>query len=191
MATDGPPGTTDSLPPSDLGSAIAALNTWSHPELQGKLAELGAPNMGPREELIDRLKGYMIQTGNLLSKPRDDKPMGPQMGGMPPMPPMPMPPMPPGMGMLQAMSMMSGGPPPPPGMHMGMDGPPGMPPGMSQDDQLKMAQQRAAMMMQQEERAKQQGDSRVIDEHRKEQELLEQQKKGGSAVGTGEAAGAG
>lgn len=44
MASDGPPG-TESLP-SDLGSAIAALNTWSNPELQSKLAELGAPAMG-------------------------------------------------------------------------------------------------------------------------------------------------
>ncbi|XP_005752044.1 splicing factor 3B subunit 2 [Pundamilia nyererei] len=76
MASDGPPG-TDSLP-SDLGSAIAALNTWSIPDLQGKLAELGVPNMGPREELIDRLKGYMMQTGILLSKP-DDKQMGSQV----------------------------------------------------------------------------------------------------------------
>ena len=68
-----------------------------------------------------------------------------QMPGIPPMPPMPMPPMPPGMGMLQAMSMMAGGAPP--GMHMGMD-----PPGMNQEEQLKMAQQRAAMMLQHEER---------------------------------------
>ncbi|KAI3376267.1 hypothetical protein L3Q82_016777, partial [Scortum barcoo] len=170
MATDGPPG-TEALP-SDLGSAIAGLNTWSHPELQAKLAELGAPTMGPREELIERLKGYMMQTGILLSKPNDDKSMGPQVPGMPPMPPMPMPPMPPGMGMLQAMSMMPGGPPPP-GIHMGME-PPGLPPpGLSQDDQLKMVQQRAAMVLQQEERAKQQGDSHVMDEH----ELLEQQKR--------------
>ncbi|XP_056431635.1 splicing factor 3B subunit 2 [Gadus chalcogrammus] len=162
MASDGPPG-TESLQ-SDLGSAIVALNTWSHPELQAKLGELGAPNMGPREELIDRLKGYMIQTGVLLSKPNDDKSMGPQMQGLPPMPPMPMPPLPPGMGMLQAMSMMSGGPPPP-GMRM--------PPGLSQEEQLKMAQQRAAMMIQQEERAKHQGDPRIMEE----QELLEQQKR--------------
>lgn len=71
------------------------------------------------------------------------------------MPPMPMPPMPPGIGMLQAMSMMPGGPPPP-GIHMGME-PPGLPPpGLSQEDQLKMVQQRAAMVLQQEERAKQQ-----------------------------------
>nr|XP_046235943.1 splicing factor 3B subunit 2 isoform X1 [Scatophagus argus] len=170
MASDGPPG-TESLP-SDLGSAIAALNTWSNPELQSKLAELGAPTMGPREELIDRLKGYMMQTGILLSKPNDDKQMGTQVPGMPPMPPMPMPPMPPGMGMLQAMNMMPGGPPPP-GIHMGLE-PPGLPPpGLSQEDQLKMAQQRAAMVLQQEERAKQQGDSRVMDEH----DLLEQQKR--------------
>lgn len=44
MASDGPPG-TESLP-SGLGSAIVALNTWSNPELQSKLAELGAPAMG-------------------------------------------------------------------------------------------------------------------------------------------------
>uniref|UniRef100_A0A8C6WYL6 Splicing factor 3b, subunit 2 n=1 Tax=Neogobius melanostomus TaxID=47308 RepID=A0A8C6WYL6_9GOBI len=38
-------------------------------------------------------------------------------------------------------------------MHMGME--PGLPPGMSQDEQLKMAQHRAAMVLQQEEMAKQ------------------------------------
>ncbi|KAM6949338.1 splicing factor 3B subunit 2 [Aplochiton taeniatus] len=167
MASDGPPG-TESLP-SELGNSIAALNTWSNPDLQAKLAELGAPNMGPREELIDRLKSYMMQTGILLTKPNDDKPM---MPGLPPIPQMP--PMPPGMGMLQAMGMMAGGPPPP-GMHMGME-PPGMAPGLSQEDQLKMAQQRAAMMMH-EERAQQQGDNRGMEEHMKEQELLEQQNR--------------
>lgn len=159
--------------PSDLGSSVAALNSWSHPELQAKLGELGAPNMGPREELIDRLKGYMMQTGVILSKPNlsgEDKPSMTTMPGIPPMPPMPMPPMPPGMGMLQAMGMMAGGPPPP-GMHMGME-----PPGMGhQDDQLKMVQQRAAMMMQHEDRS--QGDPHAMEEHMKEQELLEQQKR--------------
>lgn len=57
MASDGPPG-TDSLP-SDLGSAIAALNTWSNPELQSKLAELGAPTMGKKRYrmAISALKG--------------------------------------------------------------------------------------------------------------------------------------
>ncbi|KAJ0006506.1 hypothetical protein NQD34_013779 [Periophthalmus magnuspinnatus] len=157
MASEGPPG-AEGLP-ADLGAAITALNSWSNPELQARLAEIGAPNMGPREELIDRLKGYMIQTGILLTKP--DAPMG----GMP----MQQMPMPPGMGMMPAMNMMPGGPPPP-GMHMGMEA--GMAPGMSQDDQLKMAQQRAAMVLQQEEMAKQ-GDVRVMDE----QDLLEQQKR--------------
>uniref|UniRef100_A0A3Q1CBT1 PSP proline-rich domain-containing protein n=1 Tax=Amphiprion ocellaris TaxID=80972 RepID=A0A3Q1CBT1_AMPOC len=171
MASDGPPG-TESLP-SDLGSAIASLNAWSNPELQAKLAELGAPTLGkkntgkPAESPEDRL----CLTGILLSKPNDDKSMGSQMQGIPPIPPMPMPPMPPGMGMLQAMSMMPGGPPPP-GIHMGMEHPGLPPPGLSQDDQLKMAQQRAAMVLQQEERAKQ-GDTRVMDE----QDLLEQQKR--------------
>ncbi|XP_056299222.1 splicing factor 3B subunit 2 isoform X1 [Pseudoliparis swirei] len=168
MASDGPPD-TESLP-SDLGGAIAALNTWSHPELHAKLAELGAPTMGPREELMDRLKGYMIQTGILLSKPNDDNPMGSQMQGIPPMPPMPMPPLPPGIGMLQAMSLMPGGAPPP-GIHIGME-PPGLPPpGLSQDEQLKMVQHRAAMVLQQEERAQQQGESRVMDG----QDLLDQE----------------
>ncbi|KAM4536663.1 splicing factor 3B subunit 2 [Odontesthes bonariensis] len=165
MASDGPPG-TDSLP-SDLGSAIAALNSWSNPDLQAKLAELGAPTMGPREELVDRLKGYMIQTGIILSKHNEDKSMGAQMS-LPPLPPMPMPPMPPGMGMLHSMSMMPPGAPPPPGIHMSMEHANLPPPGLSQEDQLKMVQQRAAMVLQQEERAKQQGD---------EHDLLEQQKR--------------
>lgn len=78
-----------------------------------------------------------------------------QLTGMPPIPTMPMPPMPPGMGMLQAMSMMPGGPPPP-GIHMSMEHPGLPPPGLTQEDQLKMVQQRAAMVLQQEERAKQQ-----------------------------------
>uniref|UniRef100_A0A674A2R3 Splicing factor 3b, subunit 2 n=1 Tax=Salmo trutta TaxID=8032 RepID=A0A674A2R3_SALTR len=127
----------------------------------------------------------------MLSKPNlgsDDKPMTPQMPGIPPMPPMPMPPMPPGMGMLQAMSMMAGGPPPP-GMRMGME-PPGMPPGLSQEDQLKMVQQRAAMMMQHEERAKQQVrswpafskplgvEAAVMLEHERQQELAKRQHGG-------------
>uniref|UniRef100_H3BY69 Splicing factor 3b, subunit 2 n=1 Tax=Tetraodon nigroviridis TaxID=99883 RepID=H3BY69_TETNG len=122
---------------------------WSNPELQSKLAELGAPTMGPREELIDRLKGYMMQTGILIGKPAEDNSMSSQVPGMPPMPQMPMPPMPHGMGMVPPMGMMPGGPPPP-GIHMGME-PPGLPPpGMIQDDQLKMAQHRAAMVLHEE-----------------------------------------
>uniref|UniRef100_A0A673VWX1 Splicing factor 3b, subunit 2 n=1 Tax=Salmo trutta TaxID=8032 RepID=A0A673VWX1_SALTR len=150
------------------------------------------PSLGPREEMLDRLKGYMMQVSNYLPKSKTTLPTTtlpssstfvPQMPGIPPMPPMPMPPMPPGMGMLQAMSMMAGGPPPP-GMHMGME-PPGMPPGLSQEDQLKMVQQRAAMMMQHEERAKQQvrpnhqrGFYLVMMEHERQQELAKMQHGG-------------
>uniref|UniRef100_A0A3B5LLK6 Splicing factor 3b, subunit 2 n=1 Tax=Xiphophorus couchianus TaxID=32473 RepID=A0A3B5LLK6_9TELE len=79
-----------------------------------------------------------------------------QMSVIPPMPPMPMPPMPPGMSMLQPLPMMPPGAPPPPRIPMGLEHAPLPPPGLSQDDQLKMAQQRAAMVLQQEERAKQQ-----------------------------------
>ncbi|XP_027894782.1 splicing factor 3B subunit 2 [Xiphophorus couchianus] len=170
MASDGTP-VAEALP-SELGNAIAALNTWSNPDLQAKLAELGAPNMGPREELIDRLKSYMIQTGIILTKPNDDK-MASQMSVIPPMPPMPMPPMPPGMSMLQPLPMMPPGAPPPPRIPMGLEHAPLPPPGLSQDDQLKMAQQRAAMVLQQEERAKQQ--AAVMLEQERQQEMVKMQ----------------
>ncbi|XP_060756648.1 splicing factor 3B subunit 2-like [Neoarius graeffei] len=153
MAADGIPGTE---PNPDL-------NSWSGPELQTKLTESGAPVMGPREELIDRLKSYMMQTGVMLTKPSlpggDDKAMT-TMPGLPPMPPMPSMPLPPGMGVLQAMGIMGG--PPPPGMSME---PPGISSGMAQDDPQKIAQRAG------------QGDSRVMEEQLKEQELLEQQKR--------------
>nr|XP_055051389.1 splicing factor 3B subunit 2 [Misgurnus anguillicaudatus] len=143
MASDVPPGAESQLD----------FNAWTHGELQAKLAEFGAPNMGPREELIDRLKAY-AQSGMVLTKPNipggDDKGMT-TMPGLPPMPPMPSMPLPPGMNMMQAMNMM-GGPPP---IHMGMESP-----GMMQHDDRPA-----------------QGDSRVIDEQMKEQELLEQQKR--------------
>ncbi|MCJ8731291.1 hypothetical protein PDJAM_G00198000 [Pangasius djambal] len=155
MAADGVPG-AESTPD---------LNSWSVPDLQAKLAEIGAPVMGPREELIDRLKSYMMQTGVMLTKPSlpggEDKAMT-TMPGLPPMPPMPSMPLPPGMGVLQAMSMMGG--PPPPGIRMSME-PPGVSSGMAQDDPQKMAQRAS------------QGDSRVMEEQLKEQELLEQQKR--------------
>uniref|UniRef100_A0AAY4AAW0 PSP proline-rich domain-containing protein n=1 Tax=Denticeps clupeoides TaxID=299321 RepID=A0AAY4AAW0_9TELE len=102
------------------------------------------------------------------------------MPGIPPMPPMPAMPLPPGMGMLQAMNMMGG---PPPGVHMGME-PPGLPPGMSQEDQLQMAQQRAAMMMQHDDPVR---NALYTLDQMKEQELLEQQKRAwpGYEVGIG------
>ncbi|XP_062850444.1 splicing factor 3B subunit 2 isoform X2 [Trichomycterus rosablanca] len=140
MSADGASGTDSN---SDL-------NTWTHSELQSKLAEIGAPVLGPREELIDRLKTYMMQTGVILNKPNmqsgDDKPMNKMPPGLPPMPPMPSMPLPPGMSMLQPMAMMGG---PPPGIHLGMN-----PPSMAQDP---------ANM----------GESRVLGE----QVLLDQQKR--------------
>uniref|UniRef100_A0AAY4A648 SAP domain-containing protein n=1 Tax=Denticeps clupeoides TaxID=299321 RepID=A0AAY4A648_9TELE len=128
------------------------LNAWSVPELQARLAEIGAPVMGPREELVDRLKGYMMQV-----KSSDRLGSSFPMPGIPPMPPMPAMPLPPGMGMLQAMNMMGG---PPPGVHMGME-PPGLPPGMSQEDQLQMAA--------------------VLLEHERQQEMVAKMHQGGPA----------
>ncbi|KAF5902827.1 splicing factor 3B subunit 2, partial [Clarias magur] len=148
-----------------LAESNLELSSWSVPELQAKLAEIGAPLLGPREELIDRLKSYTMQTGAMLTKPSlvggDDKTM-PTIPGLPPMPPMPSMPLPPGMGVLQAMGMMGG--PPPPGIRMSME-PPGVSSGMAPDDPQKMVQRAG------------QGDSRVMDEQLKEQELLEQQKR--------------
>uniref|UniRef100_A0A673NPR7 Splicing factor 3B subunit 2-like n=1 Tax=Sinocyclocheilus rhinocerous TaxID=307959 RepID=A0A673NPR7_9TELE len=146
MASDGPPGADSNVD----------FNTWTHGELQAKLAEFVAPNMGPREELIDRLKSY-AQSGMILTKPNmsggDAKSMT-TMPGLPPMPPMPSMPLPPGMNMMQAMNMM-GGPPP---IHMGIE-----PPGMMQHDD------RAAQ-------------AAVLLEHERQQELAKIQQ--GSAPGT-------
>uniref|UniRef100_A0A8C2EB48 Splicing factor 3b, subunit 2 n=1 Tax=Cyprinus carpio TaxID=7962 RepID=A0A8C2EB48_CYPCA len=125
MASDGPPGADSNVD----------FNTWTHGELQSKLAEFGAPNMGPREELIDRLKSY-AQSGMILTKPNmagDEKSMT-TMPGLPPLPPMPSMPLPPGMNMMQAMNMM-GGPPP---IHMGLE-PPGM---MQHDDRATQVRER-------------------------------------------------
>ncbi|XP_044775512.1 splicing factor 3B subunit 2 isoform X4 [Neomonachus schauinslandi] len=159
---------------------------WAAQELQAKLAEIGAPIQGSREELVERLQTYTRQTGIVLNRPvlrgeDGDKaappPMSAQLSGIP-MPPPPMglpplqPPPPP--------------PPPPPGLGLGFPmavgprppnlGPPpplrvGEPVALSEEERLKLAQQQAALLMQQEERAKQ-GDHSL-----KEHELLEQQKR--------------
>ncbi|XP_064408037.1 splicing factor 3B subunit 2 [Latimeria chalumnae] len=156
MASDGPPGTE---PKPDLA---LAYNAWSFQELQSKLAEIGAPNQGSREELLDRLKNYSLQTGIVLARPilRGDDgdkvglpPMPGQMSGMP-MPPRPMgmPNMPPpGM----RMNFPMGGGPHPPGMGPQLRMPPIDPSTLPEEEKLKLAQQQAALLMQQEERAKQ------------------------------------
>ncbi|XP_058871887.1 splicing factor 3B subunit 2-like isoform X2 [Acipenser ruthenus] len=187
MATDGPPGTEQNTP--DLSNPAALLNTWSIQELQAKLAEIGAPNMGPREEMIDRLKGYSMQTGILLTKPvfrsDDGDKSGPspvQMAGMP-VPPhsMGLPPgIPQGMPLGFPLGLVG---PPPPGMPPPLRLPVIDPTNLSEEDHLKIAQHRAAMLLQQEGRAQQQqqqqqqGSERSLEEHMKDQELLEQQKR--------------
>ncbi|XP_014117727.1 PREDICTED: splicing factor 3B subunit 2 [Pseudopodoces humilis] len=42
---------------------------WAHPELQATLAGIGAPAQGTREELLERLQAYTLQTGIVLSRP--------------------------------------------------------------------------------------------------------------------------
>uniref|UniRef100_A0A8C3YIL2 Splicing factor 3b subunit 2 n=1 Tax=Catagonus wagneri TaxID=51154 RepID=A0A8C3YIL2_9CETA len=156
---------------------------WAAQELQAKLAEIGAPIQGSREELVERLQTYTRQTGIVLSRPvlrgeDGDKaappPMSAQLSGIP-MPPPPMglpplqPPPPP--------------PPPPPGLGLGFPmavgprppnlGPPpplrvGEPVALSEEERLKLAQQQAALLMQQEERAKQ---AAVLLEQERQQEI--------------------
>ncbi|TFK11987.1 methyltransferase-like protein 6 [Platysternon megacephalum] len=164
MATEHPEPPKGELP-------LPAYGAWAPAELQAKLAEIGAPVQGSREELVERLQTYTLQTGIVLSRPSlrgddGDKPTPPPIPGqlpgiplppppmgMPPMQPPPPPPPPPGISLNFPMGV--GPPPPPPGM-----GPPLRmqsvdPSALSEEDRLKLAQQQAAMLMQQEERAKQ------------------------------------
>uniref|UniRef100_A0A8C1X6T1 Splicing factor 3b, subunit 2 n=1 Tax=Cyprinus carpio TaxID=7962 RepID=A0A8C1X6T1_CYPCA len=123
MASDGPPGADSNVD----------FNTWTHGELQSKLAEFGAPNMG---EMKTFYGGCCGGSGMILTKPNmagDEKSMT-TMPGLPPLPPMPSMPLPPGMNMMQAMNMM-GGPPP---IHMGLE-PPGM---MQHDDRATQVRER-------------------------------------------------
>ncbi|KAA0996057.1 SAP domain-containing protein, partial [Pseudonocardia sp. EV170527-09] len=71
---------------------------WAAQELQARLAEIGAPIQGSREELVERLQTYTRQTGIVLNRPvlrgeDGDKaappPMSAQLSGIP-MPPPPM-----------------------------------------------------------------------------------------------------
>ncbi|XP_074861785.1 splicing factor 3B subunit 2 isoform X2 [Carettochelys insculpta] len=170
---------------------LPAYGAWAPAELQAKLAEIGAPVQGSREELVERLQTYTLQTGMVLSRPSlrgddSDKPTPPPMPGqlpgiplppppmgMPPMQPPPPPPPPPGIGLNFPMGV--GPPPPPPGMAPPLRMQSVDPAALSEEDRLKLAQQQAAMLMQQEERAKQGEHS--FGEKLKEQELLEQQKR--------------
>ncbi|MBZ3890956.1 Splicing factor 3B subunit 2 [Sciurus carolinensis] len=171
-----PPKGELQLPPPPPGH----YGAWAAQELQAKLAEIGAPIQGSREELVERLQTYTRQTGIVLNRPvlrgeDGDKaappPMSAQLSGIP-MPPPPMglpplqPPPPP--------------PPPPPGLGLGFPmahppnlGPPpplrvGEPVALSEEERLKLAQQQAALLMQQEERAKQ---AAVLLEQERQQEI--------------------
>uniref|UniRef100_A0A8C1F3L8 Splicing factor 3b, subunit 2 n=1 Tax=Cyprinus carpio carpio TaxID=630221 RepID=A0A8C1F3L8_CYPCA len=118
MASDGPPGADSNVD----------FNTWTHGELQSKLAEFGAPNMGEMKTFYGGCCGGVCLGFSLVTCCVS------QMPGLPPLPPMPSMPLPPGMNMMQAMNMM-GGPPP---IHMGLE-PPGM---MQHDDRATQVRER-------------------------------------------------
>ncbi|XP_053824086.1 splicing factor 3B subunit 2 isoform X2 [Vidua chalybeata] len=143
---------------------------WAHAELQATLAGIGAPAQGTREELLERLQAYTLQTGIVLSRPalrpeEGDKAPPPQLPpALPLQHPLVPPPPPPGLGLTFGMGGPVGGvpvPPPPP------------PAGLSEEERLTLAQQQAAMLLQ-EERAQGQ---HPFGDKAKEQELLEQQKR--------------
>uniref|UniRef100_H9GQ49 SAP domain-containing protein n=1 Tax=Anolis carolinensis TaxID=28377 RepID=H9GQ49_ANOCA len=152
---------------------------WSPNELQAKLAEIGAPTQGSREELVERLKTYTLQTGIVLNRPvlRGDD--GDKLTP-PPMPvqvsslyPKGVPKLRPG-GRMQPIEAIYpaptaqgqegvglndprvGPPPSTPGM-----GPPPLrmqamdPSALHEEERLILAHQQAAMLIQQEERDKQ------------------------------------
>ncbi|XP_068855707.1 splicing factor 3B subunit 2-like, partial [Aphelocoma coerulescens] len=143
---------------------------WAHPELQATLAGIGAPAQGTREELLERLQAYTLQTGIVLSRPtlrpeEGDKAPPPQLPpALPLQHPLVPPPPPPGLGLNFGLGGPVGGvsvPPPPP------------PAGLSDEERLTLAQQQAALLLQ-EERAQGQ---HPFGDKAKEQELLEQQKR--------------
>ncbi|XP_064359715.1 splicing factor 3B subunit 2 isoform X1 [Dromaius novaehollandiae] len=198
MATERPEGAAGpgagELPPPPPPYAA-----WAPAELQATLADIGAPAQGSREELVERLQTYTLQTGIVLSRPVL-RPEEGDKGGQPPLPGQlpglalqhpPVAMVPPGMAMSYPMGV-GVPPPPPPGLgppplrvppgEGGLRGPPGghpgVPagePGLSEDERLKLAQQQAALLLQQEERAKQ--GQHPFGDKAKEQELLEQQKR--------------
>ncbi|KAM6995823.1 LOW QUALITY PROTEIN: splicing factor 3B subunit 2 [Passerculus sandwichensis] len=139
---------------------------WAHPELQATLAGIGAPAQGTREELLERLQAYTLQTGIVLSRPA----LRPEEGDKapPPQPP------PPGLGLGFGLGGPVGGGPVGGGAVGGVPVPPPPPPaGLSEEERLTLAQQQAAMLLQ-EERAQGQ---HPFGDKAKEQELLEQQKR--------------
>ncbi|XP_077184949.1 splicing factor 3B subunit 2 isoform X2 [Paroedura picta] len=75
-----------SEPPQAGELPMPAYGAWSPNELQAKLAEIGAPTQGGREELVERLQTYTLQTGMVLNRPvlrgdEGEKPVPPPMPG--------------------------------------------------------------------------------------------------------------
>ncbi|XP_069665474.1 splicing factor 3B subunit 2 isoform X3 [Haliaeetus albicilla] len=156
------------------GGDLPPYAGWTPAELQATLAGIGAPAQGTREELVERLQAYTMQTGIVLSRPvlrpeEGDKaaqpPLPAQLPSLPLQHPL-VPPPPPGLGLSYGLGVPP--PPPPPGLRG-----PGAE-GLSEEERLTLAQQQAALLLQ-EERA-QQGQHPFGDKA-KEQELLEQQKR--------------
>ncbi|XP_039577495.1 splicing factor 3B subunit 2 [Passer montanus] len=123
---------------------------------------------GTREELLERLQAYTLQTGIVLSRPalrpeEGDKAPPPQLPpALPLQHPLVPPPPPPGLGLGFGLGGPVGGVPVPP-----------PPAGLSEEERLTLAQQQAALLLQ-EERAQGQ---HPFGDKAKEQELLEQQKR--------------
>ncbi|XP_040982703.1 splicing factor 3B subunit 2 [Aquila chrysaetos chrysaetos] len=51
------------------GGDLPPYAGWTPAELQATLAGIGAPAQGTREELVERLQAYTMQTGIVLSRP--------------------------------------------------------------------------------------------------------------------------
>ncbi|XP_060711597.1 splicing factor 3B subunit 2 isoform X2 [Hemiscyllium ocellatum] len=159
------------------GVEVPELGSWSIPELQAKLNEIGYPTQGVREELIERLKNYSLQNAVVLTRPLrgDDMDKGHQMPPLPgQVPGMQLPPRtmglsrmphPPGMQMAFPMGVV------PAGMGPRLHMPSVDPSALSEEERLKLAQQQAAILIQQEERVKQA--AALLEQERQQQEMVQ------------------
>ncbi|XP_071657582.1 splicing factor 3B subunit 2 isoform X2 [Patagioenas fasciata] len=62
------PGAGPGTGPGGPGE-LSPYSGWAPAELQATLAGIGAPAQGSREELLERLQNYTLQTGIVLSRP--------------------------------------------------------------------------------------------------------------------------
>ncbi|XP_048381122.1 splicing factor 3B subunit 2 isoform X2 [Stegostoma tigrinum] len=162
---DAPPG----VEAQDLGS-------WSIPELQAKLNEIGFPTQGVREELIERLQNYSLQNGVVLTRPHraDDMDKGHPMPPLPgQVPGMQLPPRTMGLNRMPGMQMAFPMGVVPAGMGPRLHMPSVDPSALSEEERLKLAQQQAAILIQQEEQAKQA--AALLEQERQQQEMVQMQ----------------